>query len=584
MSGSLARSVPRDQNGRAKIDDRARVRLHDLVVRTRCWLSIQTRNVLIRNELSSQLVLISLTDAQICALDGATDATIQELRIFIEALNQVDGVPPKFEVLEGSDQVSELATPAIAPPTPLPRAPLKARRALEVDLAVRDKMPPFEPTRALESLERWFDCTRTPKSFTAIVLLYGLKTGVGLSPAEVGKRVGRTREWVRLLTNDFYKSASRCHAFFEPLMAWMRLAALEQGGLVPGEDLMRRLFFDSSKRVDPSCVEMLKGFRTHPTWLQFGLVWTSANEVAFEDSYEHVVSRVKDLLPLACKEAATESISRHLWSAKVVDVKASLLRHLAREGSYWGSAIPTSAWEKAVHHHSEHLVEEGDRLFSKTLHVLRYGRRVALIETLFALAPRGLTLAEVQAKTLKWRPGYNPSISAIVSLIGRCPDLILWGQGAYIHRQFVLVPQQLLSKVGDWCTSKINTGLPYISVAGVYETFKADCLRANIPTYHALYALLSEQKLKALRFPHYPAIQPANSVVREPVAKLLENFVRSAGGYVPNNEVRRFALEELLVNEALMNLHLYRIPNVIRSPEGVIHIENVGPRLASPPS
>ena len=77
---------------------------------------------------------------------------------------------------------------------------------------------------------------------------------------------------------------------------------------------------------------------------------------------------------------------------------------------------------------------------------------------------------------------------ALIGLMLRSEDLILWDWGVYIHRDNVRVNQDVLEKVDEWIKEKFLGGFSPVSLWGAFSKFKKECKEINIPNEHALYS------------------------------------------------------------------------------------------------
>ena len=73
---------------------------------------------------------------------------------------------------------------------------------------------------------------------------------------------------------------------------------------------------------------------------------------------------------------------------------------------------------------------------------------------------------------------------ALIGLMLRSEDLILWDWGVYIHRDNVRVNQDVLEKVDEWIKEKFLGGFSPVSLWGAFSKFKKECKENNIPNEH----------------------------------------------------------------------------------------------------
>lgn len=219
-------------------------------------------------------------------------------------------------------------------------------------------------------------------------------------------------------------------------------------------------------------------------------------------------------------------------------------------------------------------------LYTQFAWTQKYGnQRLLLVENILRNARRPMHFTEVHAEINKDRPPHGQlSERNIYGRIAYSQELLLWDRGTYIHRDHVVVPLDLIRKIEIEIVSRLDGTIPYISVSGIFELFKDDLLEKNIPSESALYTCLRESNNNLLSCPDYPNIvKKGDCATRLPVPFVLEAFVLTQEGTVTYEEVRKYAVETLCINEAIFSTsHFQNIPNLLRINRGeYIHLSQL---------
>ena len=208
----------------------------------------------------------------------------------------------------------------------------------------------------------------------------------------------------------------------------------------------------------------------------------------------------------------------------------------------------------------------------------RRGSRVQLVESILKSAGRPMHFSEVcqQAKILL-PDDTRITEHNVYSWIGNSANLLLWDRGTYVHRDQVEIPDELIGEVERWLEKRLESGVPFVSIAGAYSAFEGQLAEAGISSESALYSCLRQSRNDLLSYPRYPYVVPNRpGSERLPVSIALEQYALDAGGLVSFKEMKTYAIEELCIAEQMFAIHIYNVPNLIRAGKGqYIHVENL---------
>ena len=217
-------------------------------------------------------------------------------------------------------------------------------------------------------------------------------------------------------------------------------------------------------------------------------------------------------------------------------------------------------------------------VYSGRKEIDRSGTRTHLVESIVQSAGQPMHFSEVyqQAKVLLPDDPYVTEHN-VYSWMGNSRELVLWHRGTYIHRDFLEIPKELIKDIERWLQRKLESAVPFVSVAGAYSAFEEELVAAGVPSESALYSCLRASGASSLAYPRYPYVvlnQPG--LERLPVTIALEQFVQDAGGVVSLQDMRAYAVDDLCISDQLFWLHVYDVPNILRLGNGTfIHAENL---------
>ena len=215
---------------------------------------------------------------------------------------------------------------------------------------------------------------------------------------------------------------------------------------------------------------------------------------------------------------------------------------------------------------SDTIKTDGNYLYNHMAWVYRYGKRNEMIEAIMQNCRRAMHFTEIYQKIRELRPDDETLSERYVhACMSNSPTLLLWDRGTFIHRSHVVVPYGLIHEIENYILGRLNTDVPFISVSGVFMSFKERLLEYGVPTESALYSCLRESGNTMLAYPEYPYVMLEESgLQRLPLPFVLEQFVRNQEGIVSLDKIRDYLTEKLFVSEQLQGLYIYNIPNVIQ--------------------
>ena len=205
----------------------------------------------------------------------------------------------------------------------------------------------------------------------------------------------------------------------------------------------------------------------------------------------------------------------------------------------------------------------------------RKGSRVQMVEEVLKLSQRAMHFNEVYLHLKKSRPlDINISERMVYNWLTNNDNILLWGRGTFIHKDFVKFSNTLMNRISAWIESKLKkSGLPFISVSTAISKFKDELIESAIESDYALYSCLKLSDNNNLSYPRCPRV-----ILRDaelfPVGIALEQFVLEEGGLMSINDVIHFGSEDLGMNHIAQRIQ--NIPNVIFTGRGMlIHKNNL---------
>lgn len=225
---------------------------------------------------------------------------------------------------------------------------------------------------------------------------------------------------------------------------------------------------------------------------------------------------------------------------------------------------------------------EGNMICTPLEWARRFGRPTEAVEAVLRSAGRAMHFTEVAAVIRK--VGREAPDNNVHAILDRCSKALLWDRGAFIHRDLVVMPHELMRLVEDDIIRRLIGGVPLISVSGVFRAHEASLKEHGIPTDRALYSCLRLSPSEELAYTDYPFVVLRRSGPDRPsLFAVLEEFVRSRPDGATVAEIRGYLIDTICINSALVGNYISKIPNTVKTSEDVFgHIDHVGIGPAEP--
>lgn len=200
----------------------------------------------------------------------------------------------------------------------------------------------------------------------------------------------------------------------------------------------------------------------------------------------------------------------------------------------------------------------------------KYQTTVSALEAIVKSKNGPIHFTEVVRLFREMRPGSDIISERYVhSALSQSNQVLLWDRGTFVHTDNVRIPELLLQEIETWVVGQLETGLPFMSVYGVFESFEEPCIRSGVPLETALYTCLRRTSKGLLQFPRYPHIVLGRGLAqRVPVSVLVEQYVEDAGGPVAIKELRQHFVVEIGLKDFQLSNALRDFANVIRVSPG----------------
>jgi hypothetical protein len=225
---------------------------------------------------------------------------------------------------------------------------------------------------------------------------------------------------------------------------------------------------------------------------------------------------------------------------------------------------------------TENVVVEDGVCCLKSVFSSKRVSRVQVAESIFRSAGRPMHLSEVCEELNRNLPSDEAiSLHNVSSWMRASTNLLLWDRGTYIHREFVRIPQKLISEIEDWLAKKLNCGVPFVSVIGAFTFFKHRLIEEGVISESALYTSLRVSDNKAFTLNRYPFIVPAGSE-RITVITALEQYVLDEGGLISYQKLKSYAVKDLCLEGQFFSMYLSSASNILNAGNRqLIHVENI---------
>lgn len=427
------------------------------------------------------------------------------------------------------------------------------------------------------SLTEWLSavCKRSDKQQQAFLLRHGMHGRPPAKLQQIGDSLGVGRARAQQLASKAETRARKPH-FVKQLRPLIDRAAeiiRLSGGMLSKEELVRRLLaVGPGGEMLAHATPFVEFLASSPDWCDAGLHPGSicTNEArAF-------AKRLSSVLVQIAEDAADERLEPGLWSVSIDALRTAALRWARGDRATDPiESISEAVIDHALQHVSTPVKRKGDRIYSADLWRLRFGKRVALVETIIRNSRQAMHYSEVYEQAKRLRP-QDATITErnVASWLDRSDALLLWDRGTFIHKAVISVPPSLLDTIESWIEKKLAQGVPLYSVSGAFREFEAKCRESGLRSETALYTCLREMRRPRLNYPRYPYVVLPGAD-RIPVAVAIEQYIDEADGAATYDELRDFALEELGLKEFQLEQALSKLPNVITAEEGrFLHLDD----------
>ncbi|MCK9363833.1 MAG: hypothetical protein M0P74_09595 [Syntrophales bacterium] len=407
----------------------------------------------------------------------------------------------------------------------------------------------------------------------------GLLDGRKWTLEELGDREKITRERVRQIEEKYISKLQKPKALSRLDRFWHAVddVLIPGGGVCCVQEIANALGKRWEWQNLPSDAELASLIDLSP---QYEVVWSLPIRVIMP---KHPCVKCHAIRP-----EITGSVENQPDGVLPFDVATVKIKEFCRGKACCNKVSSISQFSMGYLHFLVDAIEEisadESAFYTQYAWTLKYGKngkkRTLLVETILYNTGRPMHFTEVHTEVNKDRPEHEKiSERNIYAYIERSPDLLLWDRGTYIHRDHISIPFDEIAEIEHDIISRLGGDIPYLSVSGIFERYKNKLLKENIPSESALYSCLRESNNPALRYPDYPYVIKSEKVTqRLPLPLVLEKFVLDQEGTVKLEQIRKYALEQLCVNEAVfMANHLPNTPNILRVDRGeYIHIQQIG--------
>lgn len=387
---------------------------------------------------------------------------------------------------------------------------------------------------------------------------------------EIGNTFGLSRERVRQIVSratTAIKSLSINNKFKK---LWIVLDEIlkSNGGACTFTEMAEQMAVKLGWKMKPDLIPL--------EWLLeiFGKVVINRNDgIVYDDKHTCLNCNI---VALALKDMFAENCEEQSLQKVICDLKLECVRH---DCCVKNKFVPqfSEGFARIIINKSDLLFDEGAVYCSSTWGNKR-GTRLHLVESILKSAGLPMHFSEVYQQVKNLHPDdKRVTEHNVYSWLGRTENILLWDRGTYVHRDQVEIPDELIGEVERWLQKRLESGVPFVSVAGTYLAFKEQLVATNVPSESALYSCLRELGHPKLAYPRYPYVVSSDAECeRIPVSIALEQYVLDAGGLTTFQEIKAYAVEELCIAEQMFAIHIYNVPNLIRTGKGhYVHFQNL---------
>lgn len=415
---------------------------------------------------------------------------------------------------------------------------------------------------------------KKPYHFTVIMGRLGFLEDRRWTLEELGQKLNLTRERVRQIEKKYYDILGKPKTLelLNPLWHAIDDVLISGGGVCCPSEIATFVKINWNWTAAPSDEALTSLISLSP---KYEVVWTSPTRIIMPG---HGCVSCQDVGAVLAK--VVEGLPNGNLSFD--DAKKAMNAFCDEKSCSWISEV--SQFSNGYLHFLDDAIEEiladEDTLYTQYAWAQKYGkRRLDLVESILRNTGRAMHFTDVCAELNKDRPEHGKILDRNVhAYLTRSSDILLWDRGTYILRDYVSIPHDLIKRIEREKIRRLDSEIPYLSVSGIYKLFIDELTASNIPSESALYSCLRESSNKDLAYPDYPnIIKSSSNVQRLPITLVLESYVANQEGPISYEELRKYAVEKLCINEAVfIGSHLQNIPNMLRIDRGeYIHLNQI---------
>ncbi len=352
-----------------------------------------------------------------------------------------------------------------------------------------------------------------------------------------------TRERVRQLLNTAIKKISRSSGQLRQLWDEIDDLLRENGYAMSADDLGADL---ATKHGWPpsSRKEIAKLLRLYSRWLFVD------NTVACSSLPCFTCERLKDAVETFSKDSALDEPVDALLRPFRVDVCSH-----CEQSRPWNSLWFLTYFTRHEPWNGLHL--ENGRIMSSAVWeqrmVFTHASKRKLTEFILKNSQGDLSLNEIFTRYREIRPGDDISLSSIEAHCNGQEDIVLWGNGSYIHVSHIAVPVNELNEIASWIRARLDElNAPFISTDIAYKYFEQEMQRWGIPNGHALHGILRNYSANCLRCLRTPMVTRSEDDESPSLVSRIENHVVKHMSGTPLSKVQEF-----FCNKLGMKKHLF---------------------------
>jgi len=439
-------------------------------------------------------------------------------------------------------------------------------------------------------LDGWLDSIETShKAILAFKLRKGLMGQKPQTLANVGKRLGVSRERVRQYVKKIEKSAMKYSSqlVLRPLFNEVYERVYSNGGVLSFEELSELIWNDvhsaSFFKHSKSLIELFARMRS---WSAMGLRIDQEKYVSLEN-----VLNIIDISPeevwRTFKNNSCDFRDSETWSIEL-DQARVLLKSMMNENPELADVetVSKSLVEFLLSRLNLSMRMRGKRIYSEKYWNMKFGTMKELVETILVSRRGPVHFNEISSQVKEWRPK-SKAERVISTLTKHSTKSLLWGRGLYVHRDYISIPAELMNEIGSWIEKRLDGDVPFVYVNIAFDEFKEDLLDHGIPSEPALYSCLREyanhryaknDASGTLLFTRYPVVflkRKYNEKKDYSKETVVEEYLMNAGEEVSRRAffdhwVGRVGMREHQINQVIAGAYF-----IIRTGDGgYIHVEN----------